>query len=80
MANLLIRGISKSFALRLQEAAKRRGFSSRNAFIRYIITEYMLSDAVQQNHMSQQTNELTLLEVIERNTTVLELIQEELMQ
>ncbi|MDO4729256.1 MAG: ribbon-helix-helix domain-containing protein [Bacteroidota bacterium] len=65
--------------LKLDELAKRRRFKSRSAFVRHILTEYILADAVQVNHMSQQTNELTLLEVIERNNTVLELICEELL-
>lgn len=80
MPDILVRGISKTLNLQLKEAAKRRGFASRSAFVRHVLTEYILSDAAQQNHMSQQVKEITLLEVIERNTTVLELIQEELMQ
>lgn len=76
---LIVKGVSEVTMLQLDELAKRRGFPSRSAFVRHILTEYILADAVQVNHMSQQTKELTLLEVIERNNTVLELVCEELL-
>lgn len=76
---LIVRGISEVTMLKLDELTKRRRFPSRSALVRHILTEYIWRDAAQVNHMSQQTKEITLLEVIERNNTILELIQEELL-
>lgn len=75
---LTIKGVDSELALELKELAIRKKFPSTSTFIRHILVEYVKAPMVKLNESAQSINEAFLLDVIERNTTVLEIIREEL--